>query len=559
MKKKKTSGHIQEAYCNYHFLRIIFPAVLLIISSQICFPQVDTTRLKREQQQQMERIKEAQQKAAQQLKQMGINIDFNKKMTKEEALKLKDKLINKGLQIQGQLPQGGQPTYTHQNIDISKIPTDKLVVQIADRFFKRSYKQLDIFQKTQFDKDYKEAEKNKFSQESVRILANKGAELITFGNDHFIACVYITAAVKSLISDTLSINNFGGYLRTIDSVEVSLPVLLYANKLFSKSPVILTQIGCSLLELNDDVKAEKYLKEALKYNPEFGQARTALCEVYIRQRRFKEALIELFAGVKYMGATYQQASYANAQIQNGYGSSDKEEFWNETKNQLKPSGDGQPQGSETDRLKMPAFPECVRVEDWTNGGGFTTALQGYQSFHNYNISFAKQFQAIQQQQPVLPANAILRDYPNERFALDCITEMFMNDSKEESKKQHQIIKDITQRVNDAKERYIKKYTEYIQEYTGCIQACPQNDTICPKECYRQYCSKQCPNTKEFNDFLRVSYANYRLAFSEMLSKQSKLLDDLYAFTNSWLAKIYSPYWSRIYAYEIKRVALGNRW
>jgi hypothetical protein len=42
----------------------------------------------------------------------------------------------------------------------------------------------------------------------------------------------------------------------------------------------------------------------------------------------------------------------------------------------------------------------------------------------------------------------------------------------------------------------------------------------------------------------------------MVSKQIKLLDDLYGFANPWLGKIPSPYWSKIYAYEIKRVALG---
>ena len=39
-------------------------------------------------------------------------------------------------------------------------------------------------------------------------------------------------------------------------------------------------------------------------------------------------------------------------------------------------------------------------------------------------------------------------------------------------------------------------------------------------------------------------------------KQEELLTDLYAFTDKWLARIYSPYWSKIYMYEINREALG---
>jgi hypothetical protein len=223
---------------------------------------------------------------------------------------------------------------------------------------------------------------------------------------------------------------------------------------------------------------------------------------------------------------------------------------------LNPSDVLAPLVPEDDHIKMPVFPNCVRVEDWTDGGGFTSALEGYQSFHNYNIEFVKQFQDLQQQPLVLPANAIPRDYPNERFAIDCITEMFRTFSKEESKKHHQIIKDITQKINDAKERYITNFTEYTRKYNECIQACPQNDTICPKECYRKYCSEQCPNANQYNDYLRLAYGEYKTFFNQLVHKQTDFLNDLYAFTGPWLAKIYSPYWSKIYAYEIKRTALA---
>ena len=33
------------------------------------------------------------------------------------------------------------------------------------------------------------------------------------------------------------------------------------------------------------------------------------------------------------------------------------------------------------------------------------------------------------------------------------------------------------------------------------------------------------------------------------------MDDLYGFTTPWFKKLYSPYWSKIEAYEIRRVAL----
>jgi tetratricopeptide (TPR) repeat protein len=542
----------------------LIAATLLFALPLCCFSQVDTAQSKRNQKEQIEKAKQAQQKTLQQLKDMGIDIDPNKEVTEEEADKITQKLLKKGNEMQKQLQKQlpGKEQYEHKNIDVSKIPGSVQVVQIADHFFKRSYKQLPVIEKNKFDLDYKNAEKNKFSLSAVRNLTNKGAELITFGNDHHTACVYLAAAIKCLPNDTVSVNNFGAYLRIIDSVKTSLPVLLYANQLFSQSPVILTQIGCSLLELGDETKAEKYLKEALKYDPAFGEAHTALCEVYIRQHRLKEAIIELFAGVKGMGASYNQASYAGYRIQQQYDASDKndfasnEEFWNETKKQLQPSDGGDVPGSEVTRVKMPAFPDCKNVEDWTFGGGYGNAVLSYASFHKCLVSSAEQFIEVRKQLPVLPADAVLRDYPNERFALDCITEMFTAFSKEEAGKYNKSIEDITQRLNDAREIYLKNHTANVNEYVSCLKSCPAGDDVCRKECRRQYCLKECPNANKFNETHRQAYKNYKMAFSDMVSKQVKLLDDLYAFANPWLAKISSPYWSRLYAYEVQRVALS---
>ncbi len=439
--------------------------------------------------------------------------------------------------------------------------TEENIVSIADRFFKRSNKLLDAVQKNNFNTDYKQAENEKFNLQSARRLTNIGASLITFGNDHNMACVYLATAVKKFPSDTLCINNFGGYLRIIDSIDTSIPVLLYANKLFSESPVILTQLGNSFFELGDFVKAESYYKEAIKNNPDFGQAHSALCDLYIKQNRLQDAIVELFAGVKGMGASYNQASNNFAQIQQQYTSTSsndemesKEEFWGEVKKQTT-SSDGNVQPPfDIAKLKMPGFPDCQRVEDWLDGGGWANAVQSYTGFHGYMMSSAQKFLEIHKQQPVLPPDAILRDYPNERFALDCITEMFLNFSNMEDKKYLKSIDEITQRVNDAKEIYIKNYGDYAKEYASCIEGCTSE--ICIQECHREYCSKECPNANKFNDILRQAYKDYRNEFGGMVKRQTKLLDDLYGFTGPWLAKIYSPYWSRIYAYEIKRVALS---
>jgi hypothetical protein len=570
------------------FLNIIFLSLFFILLALPSYTQVDTTKIKNEQKETIQKMQDAQKKGLEQLKNMGIQIDPNKKMTKEEAKKLKEELLKSAGKMTEQFKT--QAEQKHIDVVISKTPpTAKQIVQIADRFFNYSYKQLNAVEKSAFDTDYKVVKNNGLILEAVRSLCNKGSELITFGNNHNFACVYIAAAVKSNPEDTLSVNNFGGYLRIIDSLKTSITVLLYANTLFSQSPVILTQIGCSLLELGDEIKGEKYLKDALKYNPDFGQAHSALCEVYIRQGRLKDAILELFTGVKGMGASYNQASQhlMNIKMENAADSDTKEDFWNEAKKQLDPTNPSDALAAlvpEVTRIQMPSFNYASKVEDWTLGSGQMSAMDAFQSFHKYVISFAETFQSVHKELPEIPEGAALRDYPNERFALDCITEMFMHFSKKESDRFQKIVEDINLKVGNAKIRYIENFNNYRKEYLQSLNICFEQDesckkncekykgdfeawekcsnrcaeisAVCSKEAYRIYCQGQCPNANELNSTIRIAYESYKVAFHQMVNKQNKLLDDLYAFSNPWFQKIYSPYWSKIYAYEIRRVALA---
>lgn len=487
----------------------------------------------------------------------------------EEAKKATEEIKKLARQLTGGQPvitSGGNnqkaPDTKPGNFTVKTAITRENIVAIADRFYQRSYKTLDAISKNQFNLDFKAAENEKFSLKAVRRLTTAGALLITFGNDHHLACVYLTASLKAFPTDTLSANNFGGYLRIIDSTEVSLPVLLYANKLFNQSPVILTQIGCSYFELKDEKKAESYLKEALKYKPDFGQAHTALCELYIKQNRLQDAILELFAGVKGMGCSYKQASgsyaYLKQQADKAGGgnenSDSKEAFWDETRKQMDPQDALAPLVPDDSRIKIPAFGNCNMVQDWMEGGGYISATQAYSRFNSQLMSFVEQFQQVHKLQPNLPPNAILRDYPNERFALDCITEYFFHESKKEADKYQEAMEKIMKQVSDEADSYLQNKERYTKEYVSCWEGCG-NDQYCIDECHRKYCSVECPAAVKFNLKLQGYYEDYREAFKNTVKNQEKVLDDLYAFSGQWFSKIQSEYWSRIYAYEIQRVAL----
>jgi len=478
------------------------------------------------------------------------------KKANEEIQKLARQMTGQPASTTGQNAQQKSGNIKPGPVELKTAATKENVLAIADRFYKRSYKNLDAMSKFQFDQDFKAAEKDKFSLKAVKNLASTGATLITFGDSHDFACVYLTAALKAKPDDTLAANNFGGYLRIIDSTVASLPVLLYANQLFDKSPVILTQIGCSYFELKDYKQAESYLKEALKYNPGFGQAHTALCEMYIQQNRLQDALIELFAGVKGMmgGCSYMQASQSFAYMQQQAENSDtKEDFWDETRKQVNPEDALAPLVPEVSRLKMPAFGNCLKVADWMEGGGYTSAVQGFDGFHDQDMKFTEEFLQVHKEVPALPPNAILRDYPSERFALDCITEYFFQKSADEANDYEKKMDEIMKHAFEDEEVYLHKHEGYIKTLAGCLPGC-SND-YCVKECYRKYCMMECPAANDYNQQLQVSYDDYRSAFTKTVDNQKKILDDLYGFSEQWFSKIQSPYWSKIYAYEIQRVAL----
>ena len=476
-------------------------------------------------------------------------------------------------------------------------PTKENILRIAERFYNRSYKQLNAIEKSRFDLEYQNTLKNKFNHQAVTALTSNGANLMMFGTNHHEGCVYLASAVKADINDTLAVNNFGAYLRIIDSLKVSLPVLLYANTLFDKSPVILTQIGCSYFELNDFKKGENYLKLALQVNPGFGKAHSALCELYLKTGRWKEALQELIAGVVNQGCSYMQA-HANFQqladvssATKSGGSGKAQGLYNQNNSSsdddalapLVPENKGKVQIDPKDmlsslvpednipdedklaplvpqdnKIKMPQFANITSVNDWMEGGGYSGAISAFQSFLTTDMAAANELQQVLKEQPNISPDAVLRDYPNERFAIDCITEMIGNMSNDESVKLSEKTDKYIEQAVSYQQICMDKYQHISMDYMSCLQACPTENPMhdyCTGECQRKYCLEMCNAANSYNQNLQNIFDDWTRDFNESKQKQQELLDDLYGFTTPWFKKLYSPYWSRIEAYEIRRVAL----
>ncbi|NLH78150.1 MAG: hypothetical protein GX465_14050, partial [Acidobacteria bacterium] len=148
----------------------------------------------------------------------------------------------------------------------------------------------------------------------------------------------------------------------------------------------------------------------------------------------------------------------------------------------------------------------------------------------------------------------LRDYPNERFALDCLTEYFFNESKDEADDFSEVEESIREEISEEADAYFETREAYTNEMVKCAEGCG-SESRCIEECHRVYCTKECPAANIFNKKLQSHWDDYINEFNETVDRQKEILDDMYEFTAQWYSKIESPYWSRIYAYEIQRVAL----
>lgn len=512
-----------------------------------------------------QQMEQKQKEALEQLKKMGINIDPNKPMSKADAEKLKNDMLKQAGGITAEMKKktgimDSTPAYHSKIIDISKTITAKMVKDIAERFFKRSYATLNAIEKVKFDNEYKKAQKDSFSQESVRRLADLGVEYLLGGNNHFQAALFLTAAVKANPTDTAAINNFGGYLRVIDSIKTSLPVLLYARSLDSISPVIATQLAATLFELGDDKKSEALLKETLEIHPDHWGAHEGLCLIYFTRGEIDKAMVEVFRSASAGGGGTSAKLYGNikaqqqANAQKTGGKAGTNTNNDALRNALKPAVY---EVKDFDsKVKFPAFPVIQRLEDWTGGGAYANSVKVYDLFHKELMAFVERRKAIAMQPQPIRQGAYTRAYLPERLMIQGIIDFFKEEARKNDKAYQQEIDKIMKGMDNAVTAYTDQAEAANKVMQSCMEQCGEQDAICKMKCYQAYCRVTCPAAEVCNNKLAELFNAYTKAFVDYKGKQEKLLDDFYAFSQPWADKIESGYWSRLVEFDRKAFALG---
>jgi|GEM_PF-2471433 hypothetical protein len=272
---------------------------------------------------------------------------------------IKGSLILAAVVILIVVPVSAQQTVMHKSvkIDTTKVISQEELKNIADRIFNRYYKSIyDAEEKALIEKQLMLLENNRDNLlETAQGLSSSGVFMAGAGISKNVSMAVTSKAASLFPRDTLIVNNFGAMLRLSDSVEISLPVLLYAGKLYPGAPVILTNLGNTLFELYDDRSAEVLYKRALQINPDYTLANQGLVSVYLKRKDLEKAVAQLFSAARGVYCPSMKEVQDNIKHRDKYRLPDMPE---EPGNEPTPE---QSRSQSPDRLLLPDFADWSEI------------------------------------------------------------------------------------------------------------------------------------------------------------------------------------------------------
>lgn len=116
--------------------------------------------------------------------------------------------------------------------------------RISHRIFQQYYNSSSSNEKLYLDRQFSLLEDKSNDPLTVAHRMSSSAVFISELGSSINIPVAMSAKVTTMFPhDTLIVTNFGAMLRLMDSIQTSLPVLLYAKSLYPKAPVILTNLS----------------------------------------------------------------------------------------------------------------------------------------------------------------------------------------------------------------------------------------------------------------------------------------------------------------------------
>ena len=158
--------------------------------------------------------------------------------------------------------------YKSVKIDTTRLINQTGLVQIANRIFQKYYSSSSFNEKSYLDRQFSLLQdKNSVPLTVAHNMSSSSVLISGLGNSINIAVTMSAKAAAIFPRDTLIVNNFGATLRLMDSIQTSLPVLLYAKSLYPKAPVILTNLANTLLNCMMTILPKIYTNKPSKLIP----------------------------------------------------------------------------------------------------------------------------------------------------------------------------------------------------------------------------------------------------------------------------------------------------
>jgi len=400
-----------------------------------------------------------------------------------------------------------------------------------------------------------------------------GSAVMVALNDLAGPAVYFTFACAALLpQDTLAVNNVGGILRMLDSIPASFNVLLYAKSLDPSSPMILTHLGNSTLELGDERTAEVFFTRALKIDPQFGQAHNGLALVWLKRGDLGKAYEEMLNASKFGG--YQRGvkemyeKITTPTIADGFAHANSEEYWD--KYPLEAAKrffvSETVTLSETPLFALPQFPTWKNLESYNESSSelidkFTAANSSRKSIANANLKQAEE-------RPSSPPQSIRISYEKQLFMIDAVGDYFMAVERRKDWDFWHKRDLIAERVVEENQRWMKliQNDPLLESLQEAIKACGSSKdySICEENALRAFCAAHCPRIEAHNQRMETLFKEWKSLAMNYGDHVQKSLNDYYKFTDPWMDQILdqndfdaAKYKRELFAREMESFAVGG--
>lgn len=424
--------------------------------------------------------------------------------------------------------------YKYVKIDTTKVISEAQLVTIATRFYNRHYKQIyDAIEKSFVDGNFRKLEAQGSDKYKLAQGFSSTAVMMTgMGQSVDIPIVLSTKAVILYPKDTLIVNNFGAILRMIDSVKTSLPVLLFAKKLFPGAPVILTNLGNTLFELYDDRGAEYFYNRSLKINPDFSLATQGLVSVYLKRKDLGKALEMLFKSVQGIYSPTMKEVNEKVKYNPKYAPPSEPPVDRGPDGGEGSPGDGSPNpNTPIDQLYLPGFP------DWSEMGALiadeslarvSKKLGQVAGSDNTLANAMKLMQASPAEQQAWyeaqnKPGKILFD--KQEFAMDMM-EMYFEDQIDKTDK----VYNYTDSVN------IAKFGQYIEEISANDEARAAQMGY-DGEAWQAFLVEKC---QKFTNANKDLFGQWKQIAATRHAKYVDLLTTYWVYCEQYLNRTYNP-------------------